>query len=1420
MEGEPGPSKFSCPSCPLTFETRSERDSHVSNAHSGIYRCPICNDTFSDKSLRDKHTIKCKRIEKKRKNDDHNDSATKRKRTRWVDDNVEDTPFADEAFNSIYQRHWTSIRSHGFTGPNQEIVNCRWPRSEEDISPPSWRPALNTLFERQIHPFKINFSHSYILQHNETGAYRFFHASQNNARALDFPRLISTRRDLESFLSELENQDILQYAQQQRPDSKWSVRNVVSTSFYINPIWGFTIGCGQDPLPDSIRHNPFIHGLEKDRRSGRPYEDKLCLFRCLALHEGHGILALNRPTSVLASKFGLKKNFQGFTVQDLPTFENKFNVNIDVYEVHNEFPFCLRPIVRSRGKFTHNHMNVLRYKNHFCYITDINQAGKTFICSTCDRLYKRACELRKHQSSCRGRVVRQIYPGGVYHPHTRPLETLKQHGIDVPSADTYVYPFRATFDFESIQCPLGENDEKNQTHADNTRYLFEHKPLSVSVCSNVPGFQSPRCFVTDGDDQDLVNAMITYLNSISDEAFRLLSAGSFAKAYQDISELDDARETWGMNKQELKSMLDSYLHVLPTFGFNSSHYDFCLIKTSFFRHVLTEQENFCEENYDTDDIEEETRNDFDTNKRKTGPPDQKKKDLFMIKDGNCFKCVTTQKLKFLDARNYLAPNISYSQYLKGYGVTEQKSFFPFEYVNSLERLHDTGFPPREAFYSSLTKTLISEEDYQTCLQTWNDQKMTTLKDWLVFYNNLDVKPFLEALEKQVEFYRTLGIDMAKDAVGTPGIAMRFLFSSMKQGDFFSLVNEREKDMHQMMRDQIVGGASLVFTRYHEKDVTKIRYTENTTSCVLGFDCNALYLSAIMGPMPTHNPIRREKKNGFKPRVTDKYGQQSREWLEWLSYTENIHIRHKHNGKEQAVGRKKLRVDGFCGEKKTVYQFQGCLFHGHNCHLTRGHTHHPFNQKSMKDLWKHTQSINDYLRTSLGLTVVEMFECEWQEKKRENPSLRHFIETRCPPFHSALPWREISTAEILHSVQRGQLFGLVVCDISVPDRLKEHFSELQPIFKNTLVGRDDIGDHMKKHAEDNNLLSKPRRMLVASYFGKNICLITPLLRWYIDHGLEVSQVHQVIEYKPSNSFTEFGQTVTEARIQGDSDPNTKDISDSYKGIGNASYGKSATNLLRHNEIKYVRPHDSGHHINSPLFRKLTTLHEDLEEIELAKKKVVWDLPLSIATFVYQLSKLRLLQFHYDCIDKYISRDHYQLINCDTDSLYLSISRDRLEDVIKPEMRQEFFRNRHLWFPSESCPNHRDAFVKTKLRGEDWEGAELCCVQQRQRDARTPGLFKTEFQGEGMVALCSKTYFSFGKTQTKLSCKGLNKKQNALQKEHFMTVLRSGQSGGGTNTQIKTDGKKTYTYTQGRKALSYLYPKRRVQMDGINTLPTLV
>ena len=240
------------------------------------------------------------------------------------------------------------------------------------------------------------------------------------------------------------------------------------------------------------------------------------------------------------------------------------------------------------------------------------------------------------------------------------------------------------------------------------------------------------------------------------------------------------------------------------------------------------------------------------------------------------------------------------------------------------------------------------------------------------------------------------------------------------------------------------------------------------------------------------------------------------------------------------------------------------------------------------------------------------------------------------------------------------------------------------------------------------------------------------------------------------------------------------------------------------------------INESRFRKVTELGENLFEVEMVKKKVSWDLPLQIGYFVYQYAKLRMLQFQFDFVDFYLSRSDYQLCEMDTDSLYMALSTSRLDDAVRPELRQHFYQNYHHWFPSPSCDQHRALFVRQSLQSLSFSPCDRCLARLKY-DQRTPGLFKTEFTGDGIVALCSKTYFCFGSRGTKRSHKGLSKAQNSLTVSDFSRVLETQTSSGGVNTGFRTDGTTMYTYTQQRNSLSFLYIKRKVHADGVSTSP---
>ena len=214
------------------------------------------------------------------------------------------------------------------------------------------------------------------------------------------------------------------------------------------------------------------------------------------------------------------------------------------------------------------------------------------------------------------------------------------------------------------------------------------------------------------------------------------------------------------------------------------------------------------------------------------------KNTFIIKKNN--SCVANKQLRFIDITQYLAQGFNYRQFLTAFQVKEEKSYFPYEWFDDISKLDYSELPKYECFFSSLkNNNVLSEEfdkwngigdqpktgfeNYTDLLSIWKEQKMKTFKDFLVYYNNKDVGPFVKAIENMQLFYIENQLDIFKNAISLPGVARRMLFDVAKNnGAVFSLFDEHNKDIYHCVKANLVGGPSIIFKRYHKTDETKIR----------------------------------------------------------------------------------------------------------------------------------------------------------------------------------------------------------------------------------------------------------------------------------------------------------------------------------------------------------------------------------------------------------------------------------------------------------------------------------------------------------------------------------------------------------------------------------------------------------------------
>lgn len=1160
------------------------------------------------------------------------------------------------------------------------------------------------------------------------------------------------------------------------------------------------------------------------------------------------------------------KDFQGVSLNEISNVEECFNVNIDVFEIDEKE---ITKVVYKSPALFNSHMYLNIFENHLSYITNLNRYAKKYMCSLCKKHFKTCKKLHRHEKNCSIKTI-HVFPGRFYEKKKTIFDELREIDIIVQTSDEY-FPWFIVFDFEAILKKVNESSVTSKLQIERI-----HQPISVSICSNVPDFENER-FILNETTEELLQEMVLYMEKINTKVYELAKekwCDVFKKLnslveywkpndHQDLKQSSDLqtdamdtleceppsklflkklekkniyqefqknllKDTWTINYNEhssdseclseidcenesesdceietnetnrvkiimhnhVKRVLSNFTNYclqVPVLGFNSSKYDLNLVKNKLAKILGMHDQN----------------------------------QTFVIKRNNSYTCIATPKFRFLDMNQYLAAGTSYSKFLKAYGVEEEKGFFPYEWFDSTDKLDDTKLPPMgDDWFSSLKQKSVLDDGKQSPLENykflesiWKYHDMKTFRDFLQWYNNLDVKPFVKGVLNYCKMYWEKNIDVFKVAFSIPGLARLNLFNaSEKKHAVFPLFDFSTKDIYRTIQDNIVGGPSIIFTRYHESGKTFLRGNfEKPCKRIVGYDANALYLHCIGQNMPVGYFIIRRECDGFKAEKMSKYWNMFI-WMDWVSGSKNCKILHKlNNNHEKRVG--PFPVDGYDPITKTIYQYNGCYFHGHSCHLNQR-----MNSNEREKRFNKTKDCEMYL-TKQGYKVQSIWECEFFQLLRKNKTLQAVANQNCPSFYKKYK-NKVTMKQILKAIQIDELFGMVECDIHVPlewMKIKpnttlspfDYFKEMSPIFCTSEVPFSAIGDHMQSYAKEMGLSENSKTLLISGNKATKIMLATPLLKWYLEHGLIVTRIYTVVESASMDCFSEFTKNISETRRRGDCDKSLTVISDTAKVEGNSAYGSLLLNKDKFVNIKFIEGvENASKKVNDRLFVKLTELDSESNyyEIQMAKKKIVHNMPIQLGFFVLQYAKLRMLQFYYDFLDQYIDRSDFEYMEMDTDSAYFAISGDSLDDIIKPEFRDKYLQSGFFNCTDNVVYNDSNFWLPRK-----------CCDPHSIYDKKTPGLFKLEFEGDVMVGLCSKTYAikNSNENKEKFSSKGIAKQSVKNAVETYKRVLDTKQSESGLNRGFLLRENNIFSYNQMRTGITYFYCKRKVLDDGIHT-----
>ena len=205
--------------------------------------------------------------------------------------------------------------------------------------------------------------------------------------------------------------------------------------------------------------------------------------------------------------------------------------------------------------------------------------------------------------------------------------------------------------------------------------------------------------------------------------------------------------------------------------------------------------------------------------------------------------------------------------------------------------------------------------------------------------------------------------------------------------------------------------------------------------------------------------------------------QSKIGLQWL-YLEDLklggnRIKHRRNGGEQVLQIKgcRVKVDGYDPPTKTVFEFQGCEYHGcKKCKPNGRHVktfHHP--DRTVEEIYQATQRKTELLKQA-GYNVVEKWECDFRKELKQNEALQENIEK--------MSW--VSPLNPRDGFYGGRT-GMAKCYYQTEDNdkiLYEDFTSLYPTFNK--YGTYPIGHP--------HIIVNPVNQNIQDYFGiaKSMC----------------------------------------------------------------------------------------------------------------------------------------------------------------------------------------------------------------------------------------------------------------------------------------------------------------------------------------------
>ena len=244
------------------------------------------------------------------------------------------------------------------------------------------------------------------------------------------------------------------------------------------------------------------------------------------------------------------------------------------------------------------------------------------------------------------------------------------------------------------------------------------------------------------------------------------------------------------------------------------------------------------------------------------------------------------------------------------------------------------------------------------------------------------------MQKTIEFYHNKGIDMLKLGCTLPNLANICLHKSTDSKFYPFTVSE--EDLLEKIREDMVGGPSIVFTRKAVVDETFIRKSSNLYKSIVGIDASQLYPYSMCQPKPTGLYTRWEYDSETK-RFTA--SQKKSRYFEnmVMSYFQQSRPERKIECNVTTGRHKKIdcfSVDVFCYHCNTVFEAMRYYYHYCPCQEARPDIERGVKKRQQDEMRR------NYIQQKC-YHIVEMWECEWWSLYKTDASVKSHLRENFP-----------------------------------------------------------------------------------------------------------------------------------------------------------------------------------------------------------------------------------------------------------------------------------------------------------------------------------------------------------------------------------------------------------------------------------------